>query len=106
MGKRIFVGILLLTVFVTVLHTLWNKPAPLKHGVIDDVGHLLPTKIDRIVKGKEVDQLKKIVIEAKKQGKTVSIAGERHSLSCVLKVSLWNSMIVKIHKFYRNFLYL
>ncbi|MFF2875454.1 FAD-dependent oxidoreductase [Gottfriedia sp. NPDC057991] len=79
MGKRIFVGILLLTVFVTVLHTLWNKPAPLRHGVIDDVGHLLPTKIDRIVKGKEVDQLKKIVIDAKKQGKTVSIAGERHS---------------------------
>ncbi|PEJ53617.1 FAD-binding oxidoreductase [Bacillus sp. AFS002410] len=79
MRKKILVGILLLTVFATVLHTLWNKPTPLKHGMIDDVGHLLPTKIDRVVKGKEVEQLKKIVIDAKKQGKTVSIAGQRHS---------------------------
>lgn len=79
LGKKIIVGILLLTVFFTVFHTLWNKPAPLKSGMIDDVGHLLPTKIDRVVKGEEVEQLEKIVMNAKKQGKTVSIAGQRHS---------------------------
>jgi len=73
------VGILLLTVFFTVLHTLWNKPVMLKDGMIDDVGHLLPTKIDRVVKGKEIEQLKKIVKTANLQGKTVSIAGQRHS---------------------------
>ncbi|PGS50474.1 FAD-binding oxidoreductase [Bacillus sp. AFS041924] len=64
---------------MTVLHTLWNKPVLLKHGMIDDIGHLLPTKIDRVVNGQEEEQLKKIVMDAKKQGKTVSIAGERHS---------------------------
>lgn len=77
--KKISVGIVLLTVFVIVFYTLWNKPVMLKDGMIDDVGHLLPTKIDRIVKGKEVEQLKKLVIDANNQNKTVSIAGERHS---------------------------
>lgn len=79
MWKKILGGFILLTVFFLVIHTLWNKPVPLKDGMIDDVGHLLPTKIDRVVKGKEIDQIKKIVINAKKNGKTVSIAGERHS---------------------------
>lgn len=79
MWKKISIGFILISVFVIVFYTLWNKPVSLKDGMIDDVAHLLPTKIDRIVKGKEVEQLKKIVLDANSQHKTVSIAGQRHS---------------------------
>jgi FAD/FMN-containing dehydrogenase len=51
----------------------------LKKGMIDDVGHLLPTKIDRIVEGKEVEQLIKLVTNANMHHETISLSGERHS---------------------------
>ncbi|MDQ1143657.1 decaprenylphospho-beta-D-ribofuranose 2-oxidase [Bacillus sp. SORGH_AS 510] len=46
---------------------------------IQDVGRLLPTKIERIEKGKEVEQIVHILKEARKDGLKVSIAGKRHS---------------------------
>ncbi|WP_160725639.1 FAD-binding protein [Bacillus sp. USDA818B3_A] len=46
---------------------------------IQDVGRLLPTKIEGIEKGKEVDQIVNILKKAKREGLKVSIAGKRHS---------------------------
>lgn len=79
MWKRVTLGVILIIVFLTVFSTLWNKPALLKKGMIDDVSHLLPTKIDRIVEGKEVEQLLKLVKNANKHHETISLSGERHS---------------------------
>ncbi|WP_245208679.1 FAD-binding oxidoreductase [Gottfriedia endophytica] len=50
-----------------------------QNGVINDVGRLLPTKVERVVKGKEEEQLVKIVNETRENGGKISIAGERHS---------------------------
>ncbi|OIK15386.1 hypothetical protein BIV60_09940 [Bacillus sp. MUM 116] len=46
---------------------------------IQDVGRLLPTKIERIEKGNEVEQIVNILKRAKRDGLKVSIAGKRHS---------------------------
>src|SRR3954468_5513480 len=48
-------------------------------NTIQDVGRLLPTKIERIEKGKEVEQIVKILKKAERDGLKVSIAGKRHS---------------------------
>ncbi|NRD77066.1 FAD-binding oxidoreductase [Bacillus sp. BRMEA1] len=48
-------------------------------NTIQDVGRLLPTKIERIEKGKEVEQIVNILKNAKRDGLKVSIAGKRHS---------------------------
>ncbi|MGG1679504.1 FAD-binding protein [Neobacillus sp. NRS-1170] len=50
-----------------------------QNNTIQDVGRLLPTKIERIEKGKEVDQIAHILKKAQSEGLKVSIAGKRRS---------------------------
>ncbi|MDF2719468.1 MAG: hypothetical protein K0R28_6393 [Paenibacillus sp.] len=47
--------------------------------LITDYGKLHPVKVERIVKGKEEEQLIGLVKEAQQKGLTVSVAGQRHS---------------------------
>lgn len=47
--------------------------------LITDYGKLHPVKVERIVKGKEEQQLIGLVKEARQKGLTVSVAGQRHS---------------------------
>ncbi|MDN3017138.1 FAD-binding oxidoreductase [Paenibacillus sp. BSR1-1] len=50
-----------------------------QNHTIQDVGRLLPTKIERIEKGKEADQIAHILKKAQSEGLKVSIAGKRRS---------------------------
>lgn len=47
--------------------------------LIADYGRLHPVKVERIVKGKEERQLADLVKKARQEGRTISIAGQRHS---------------------------
>lgn len=47
--------------------------------LITDYSRLHPVKVERVVEGKEVEQLIHVLKEAKDNHWTVSIAGQRHS---------------------------
>lgn len=47
--------------------------------LITDYSRLHPVKVERVVQGRETEQLSRIIREAGAEGKTVSIAGQRHS---------------------------
>ncbi|SMQ77918.1 FAD/FMN-containing dehydrogenase [Bacillus sp. OV166] len=84
--KKICFVILFLIVFASSVsiavfqYSLIHYTDDLNQGMtIQDVGRLLPTKIERIEKGKEADQIVHILKKAKQDGLKVSIAGKRHS---------------------------
>lgn len=47
--------------------------------LITDFGRLHPVQVERVVEGRKEEQLKALILDAKKRGLTVSIAGQRHS---------------------------
>ncbi|RDI45926.1 FAD-binding oxidoreductase [Falsibacillus pallidus] len=51
----------------------------LPKNTVMDVSRLMPMKVKKVVKGKEVDELIDIMKEANKTGQKISIAGKRHS---------------------------
>lgn len=47
--------------------------------MMTDVSRLMPVKIDKIVKGKEIESFKQAINEAKASNKKIAIAGKQHS---------------------------
>ncbi|MDQ0860664.1 FAD-binding protein [Bacillus sp. V2I10] len=47
--------------------------------IMTDVSGLMPIKIDKVIKGKEIDSFKKAINEAIETNKKISIAGKQHS---------------------------
>ncbi|MBS4220357.1 FAD-binding oxidoreductase [Bacillus sp. FJAT-49711] len=48
-------------------------------SLMSDVGRLVPIKVNEVVKGQEVEQMKALLQEAKEKNLKVSIAGKQHS---------------------------
>ena len=55
------------------------RPAQSKKYLINDVSRLNPTYVKEIVRVKDVDQLRKLVLNARKNNLKISIAGKKHS---------------------------
>ncbi|MDX7255001.1 hypothetical protein, partial [Klebsiella pneumoniae] len=47
--------------------------------MMTDVSRLMPVKIDKSVKGKEIESFKQAINEAKASNKKIAIAGKQHS---------------------------
>ncbi|WHZ59322.1 FAD-binding protein [Metabacillus hrfriensis] len=47
--------------------------------IMTDVSGLMPIKIDKVIKGKEIESFKKAIKEARETNKKISIAGKQHS---------------------------
>lgn len=70
---------LLLLITLCVLSYLATDTPDQDPYLITDYSRLHPVKVERVVKGREDEQLIRLVREARQQHKTVSIAGQRHS---------------------------
>ncbi|MEL3971225.1 FAD-binding oxidoreductase [Rossellomorea oryzaecorticis] len=77
MKKKRFIFILSLLLIYSSVFTF--MAADKTEDVITDVGRLMPTKIKKIVKGKEEDSMIETVNEANENDLKISIAGKRHS---------------------------
>lgn len=70
---------LLLLVSLSLLQFVRTSSADQDPYLVTDYSRLHPVKVERTVQGKAEEQLVQLIQEAKKQGKTISIAGQRHS---------------------------
>lgn len=70
---------LLLLVILCVYEYIRTDTPDQNPYLITDYSRLHPVKVDRVVKGKEEEQLVRLLQEAKEKHLTVSIAGQRHS---------------------------
>lgn len=80
MKKRYFV---LLTLGFLIVFAFSLKAASEEENhdplLMNNVSRLMPEKIDRVVKGKEIESFRKAITEAKESNKKISIAGKQHS---------------------------
>ncbi|WP_145138196.1 FAD-binding oxidoreductase [Paenibacillus sp. Y412MC10] len=72
-------AVLLLLVILCVYEYIRTDTPDQNPYLITDYSRLHPVKVDRVVKGKEEEQLVRLLQEAKEKHLTVSIAGQRHS---------------------------
>jgi decaprenylphospho-beta-D-ribofuranose 2-oxidase len=94
------IALLLLTVLCLVNYLENNTPDQDPY-LITDYSRLHPIKVQRVVKGREEEQLRDILQEARKKHLTVSIAGQRHSQgghtyykdSIVVDMTSYNSVL-------------
>jgi len=71
--------VLLLLAAMAVFQYVRTSPAEQDPFLITDYSRLRPVKVERVVEGKAEEQLVELVRRAKAEGKTLSIAGQRHS---------------------------
>jgi decaprenylphospho-beta-D-ribofuranose 2-oxidase len=76
MKKAIAFALLVGLCFFTYIHTQSADQDPY---LITDYSKLHPVKVDRVIRGKEEQQLVELIREAKRKKLKVSIAGQRHS---------------------------
>lgn len=72
------IAIILLAI-LCLFQYIWNSSPDQDPFLITDYSRLHPVKVERIVRGKEEEQLVALLHEAKAKNLTVSIAGQRHS---------------------------
>ncbi|MFC7749021.1 FAD-dependent oxidoreductase [Paenibacillus thermoaerophilus] len=72
------VAVLLLVALAVVTYAYTNSPDQDPYR-ITDYSRLRPVKVERVVAGREEEQLAAIVREARERGIPVSVAGQRHS---------------------------
>lgn len=70
---------LLLLTFVCVISYVRNNTPDQDPYLVTDYSRLHPVKVERVVQGHEEEQLIHLLQEAREQGLTVSISGQRHS---------------------------
>jgi FAD/FMN-containing dehydrogenase len=70
---------LILLIALCVFNYIKNGSSDQNPFLITDYSRLHPVKVERVVKGKEAEQLIRLLNEAKHKHLTVSIAGQRHS---------------------------
>jgi decaprenylphospho-beta-D-ribofuranose 2-oxidase len=72
-------SVLLLLVLLCLYNYVQNDVPDQDPYTVTDYSRLHPVKVERVVKGREEEQLKAILQEAKEKKWTVSISGQRHS---------------------------
>lgn len=73
----VFLGIILYAlIFLFSIERVQDKK---EHLLINDVGHLYPTYIKKIVRENQTEQIKEVLADARKKNLNVSIAGSQHS---------------------------
>ncbi|WP_433742366.1 FAD-binding protein [Falsibacillus pallidus] len=80
MKRKIAILMILLIFYAfAFFHFSLKDDEHLPKNTVMDVSRLMPMKVKKVVKGKEVDELVDIIKEANKTGQKISIAGKRHS---------------------------
>ena len=80
MRKRAFRNLFVLFILSYLIFFFYSLQQKDKDELLmNDVGQLVPIKVKEVVQGEEVEQIKKLLLEAKEKNLKISIAGKQHS---------------------------
>ncbi len=79
--KKDLILIICIGLYVTIFaYSLHNPTNSSSNQYMTDVSKLMPVKVERIVKGSEIESIRQALREAEEKDLKVSIAGKRHSM--------------------------